>query len=65
MIANGNMLTHNSPSADYTYTYNARNRRTQVLLGGNATTDVINGLGQRTVQTWCRRSSSSMTKRAI
>ena len=45
------MLTHNSPAADYTYTYNARNRRTQALLGGNATTDVINGLGQRTVQT--------------
>jgi RHS repeat-associated protein len=49
--ANGNMLTHNSPAADYTYTYNARNRRAQTLLGGNATTDVINGLGQRTVQT--------------
>jgi RHS repeat-associated protein len=49
--ANGNMLTHNSPAADYTYTYNARNRRTQVLLGANATIDVINGLGQRTVQT--------------
>jgi RHS repeat-associated protein len=49
--ANGNMLTHNSPSADYTYTYNARNRRTQAYLGGGATTDVINGLGQRTVQT--------------
>jgi len=49
--ANGNMLTHNSPAADYTYIYNARNRRTQTLLGANATTDVINGLGQRTVQT--------------
>jgi len=49
--ANGNMLTHNSPAADYTYTYNARNRRAQTLLGANATTDVINGLGQRTVQT--------------
>jgi RHS repeat-associated protein len=49
--ANGNMLTHNSPAADYTYTYNARNRRTQAYVGGNATTDVINGLGQRTVQT--------------
>ena len=49
--ANGNMLTHNSPAADYSYTYNARNRRTQTLLGANATTDVINGLGQRTVQT--------------
>jgi RHS repeat-associated protein len=49
--ANGNMLTHNSPFADYTYTYNARNRRTQAYVGGNATTDVINGLGQRTVQT--------------
>jgi RHS repeat-associated protein len=49
--ANGNMLTHNAPAADYSYTYNARNRRTQALLGANATTDVINGLGQRTVQT--------------
>jgi RHS repeat-associated protein len=49
--ANGNMLSHNSPAADYTYTYNARNRRAQTLLGANATTDVINGLGQRTVQT--------------
>ena len=49
--ANGNMLTHNSPVADYTYTYNARNRRAQTFLGGNVTTDVINGLGQRTIQT--------------
>jgi RHS repeat-associated protein len=48
--ANGNMLTHNAPSADYTYTYNARGRRTQTLLGAIATTDTINGLGQRTVQ---------------
>ena len=49
--ANGNMLTHISPFADYSYTYNARNRRTQAYLGAVATTDVINGLGQRTVQT--------------
>jgi len=49
--ANGNMLTHNSPSGDYTYTYNARNRRSQAYVGAIATTDTINGLGQRTVQT--------------
>ncbi|MGH6839236.1 MAG: RHS repeat-associated core domain-containing protein, partial [Methylocella sp.] len=49
--ANGNMLSHSSPSADYTYEYDARNRRTETFLGAIATTDVINGLGQRTAKT--------------
>jgi RHS repeat-associated protein len=48
--ASGNVLTHNAPGADYTYTYNARNRRTKTQLGAIATTDTINGAGQRTVQ---------------
>jgi RHS repeat-associated protein len=49
--ANGNTLSHNSPGGDYTFTYNARNRRTQTFVGAIDTTDVINGLGQRTEQT--------------
>jgi RHS repeat-associated protein len=48
---NGNTLSHTSPFADYTYTYNARNRRTQAYAGAYTTTDLINGLGQRTAQT--------------
>ena len=49
--ANGNTLSHTSPFADYTYTYDARNRRTKAYAGAYATTDLINGLGQRTAQT--------------
>jgi RHS repeat-associated protein len=48
--ANGNTLSHNSPGGDYTFTYDARNRRTRSYLGAIATSDVINGLGQRTAQ---------------
>jgi RHS repeat-associated protein len=49
--ANGNMLSHSSPAANYSYTYNARNRRAEATVGAVTTTDVINGLGQRTAQT--------------
>jgi YD repeat-containing protein len=49
--ANGNMLRHTSPFGDYTYTYNARNRRTQTYAGAYDTSDLINGLGERTAQT--------------
>lgn len=49
--ANGNTLSHSSPFANYTYTYNARNRRTQTYLASTVMTDVINGLGQRSAQT--------------
>ena len=62
--ANGNMLTHNSPAADYP-TPTTRETGGPNLLGANATTDVINGLGQRTVQTVVSSSSSSMTRRAV
>jgi YD repeat-containing protein len=49
--ANGNTGSHASPFGDYTYTYDARNRRTKAYAGAYATTDLINGLGQRTAQT--------------
>jgi RHS repeat-associated protein len=48
--ANGNMLSHTSPFANYSYTYNARNRRSQASVGAVTTTDTINGLGERTAQ---------------
>jgi len=47
--ANGNMLSHAAPFGDYTYTYDARNRRTQAYVGAYATTDVVNGLGPRPI----------------
>jgi RHS repeat-associated protein len=49
--ANGNTLSHTSPFGDTSYTYDARNRRTKAYAGAYATTDLINGLGQRTAQT--------------
>ena len=50
--AAGNMLSHVTPLANDSYVYDARNRRTQVIHnGGSPISDVINGLGQRTIQT--------------
>jgi RHS repeat-associated protein len=49
--ANGNMVSHVSPAAKYSYDYDARNRRTQTFVGAVPTTDLINGLGQRAAQT--------------
>ncbi|MGH6813557.1 MAG: RHS repeat domain-containing protein [Methylocella sp.] len=46
--ANGNMLSHSSPSADYSYEYDARNRLVLSSSGAIGTTELINGLGQRT-----------------
>ena len=48
--ANGNMLSHGSPFGDYSFTYDARNRRVITYLGAIPTIDTINGLGQRTAQ---------------
>jgi RHS repeat-associated protein len=48
--ANGNMTSHTLPFSHYTYAYDTRNRRTQTFVGAVPTTDVLNGLGQRTSQ---------------
>ena len=44
------MLSHGSPFGDYSFTYDARNRRVITYLGAIPTIDTINGLGQRTAQ---------------
>ena len=43
----GNTLSHTSPSADYDFSYDARNRLTTSYVGAIGTTHLINGLGQR------------------
>ncbi|MGH6847124.1 MAG: RHS repeat-associated core domain-containing protein [Methylocella sp.] len=48
--ANGSMLSHSSPFADLTYEYDARNRLALSSLGASGTTELINGLGQRTAK---------------
>jgi RHS repeat-associated protein len=48
--AAGNMLSYSAPFADYSFTYDARNRRTASYVGAIGTTDLINGLGQRVAQ---------------
>jgi YD repeat-containing protein len=45
--AAGNMLTHVSPVGDFRYQYDARNRLTLSYSGALATTELVNGLGQR------------------
>ncbi|MGH6835267.1 MAG: RHS repeat-associated core domain-containing protein [Methylocella sp.] len=45
--ANGNMLSHSSPFADYSYEYDARNRLALSSSGAIGTAELINGLGQR------------------
>ncbi|MCI0598314.1 MAG: DUF6531 domain-containing protein [Beijerinckiaceae bacterium] len=46
----GNMLSHSSSFADFTYEYDARNRLAKSYLGAIASTLLINGLGQRVSQ---------------
>ena len=45
--AAGNTLSHSSPSADFRYDYDARNRLAVSWSGAAGTTQLINGLGQR------------------
>ena len=49
-IASGATATHTKPSADYTFTYDARGRLVKAKLGASTRTYGINGLGQRAVK---------------
>ncbi|MBR0968506.1 RHS repeat protein [Bradyrhizobium diazoefficiens] len=46
--AAGNMLSQTGPGGDFTYTYNARGRRTRTYVGAIPTIDAVNGIDQRT-----------------
>ena len=48
--ATGNMLSYSAPFADYSFSYDARNRQTEAFVGAIGTTWLINGLGQRISQ---------------
>ena len=45
--ASGNTLSYSAPFADYSFSYDARNRLTQSFVGAIGTSYLINGLGQR------------------
>jgi RHS repeat-associated protein len=47
----GNMLSYSAPFADYSFSYDARNRQTEAFVGAIGTSWLINGLGQRIGQT--------------
>ncbi len=49
--AAGNMLSYSAPFADYSFSYDARNRQTEAFVGAIGTSWLINGLGQRIGQT--------------
>ncbi|MGH6839286.1 MAG: RHS repeat-associated core domain-containing protein [Methylocella sp.] len=48
--ANGNMLSYSAPFADYSFSYDARNRLAESFVGAIGTSWQINGLGQRISQ---------------
>jgi len=48
--ATGNMLSYSAPFADYSFSYDARNRQTEAFVGAIGTRFLINGLGQRIAQ---------------
>jgi RHS repeat-associated protein len=48
--ATGNMLSYSAPFADYSFSYDARNRQTEAFVGAIGTSWLINGLGQRIAQ---------------
>jgi RHS repeat-associated protein len=48
--ATGNMLSYSAPFADYSFSYDARNRQTEAFVGAIGTSWLINGLGQRVSQ---------------
>jgi RHS repeat-associated protein len=48
--ATGNMLSYSAPFADYSFSYDARNRQTESFVGAIGTPWLINGLGQRVSQ---------------
>ena len=48
--ATGNMLSYSAPFADYSFSYDARNRQTEAFVGGIGTSWLTNGLGQRIAQ---------------
>jgi RHS repeat-associated protein len=48
--AGGNMLSYSAPFADYSFSYDARNRQTEAFVGAIGTNFLINGLGQRIAQ---------------
>ena len=48
--ATGNMLSYSAPFADYSFSYDARNRQTEAFVGAIGTSFLINGLGQRIAQ---------------
>ena len=45
--AAGNVVSHNTPAADYAFSFSARNRLAQATVGALVTTYAYNGLGQR------------------
>jgi RHS repeat-associated protein len=49
--ATGNMLSYSAPFADYSFSYDARNRQTEAVVGAIGTSFLINSLGQRIAQT--------------
>ncbi len=49
--ATGNMLSYSAPFADYSFSYDARNRQTEAFVGAIGTSFLINSLGQRITQT--------------
>ena len=48
--ATGNMLSYSAPFADYSFSYDARNRQMEAFVGAIGTSFLINGLGQRIAQ---------------
>jgi YD repeat-containing protein len=46
----GNMLSYSTPYSGYSFSYDARNRQTEALVGAIGTRWLINGLGQRIAQ---------------
>jgi hypothetical protein len=44
------LLSYSAPFADYSFSYDARNRQTEAFVGAIGTNFLINGLGQRIAQ---------------
>jgi YD repeat-containing protein len=67
--ASGNILSHNTPSATYAFTYDAKNRLSQSLTGAIPASYGINGRGLRVSKTDSATpagaSSMSMTRTRI